>query len=530
MRGLRSDEEVAQMVTMRQQIGDRVEIAVGVHSMPPASLVMQCESIADAIGSPRSIGFRWHSMWLQAMRSLETTPDAILFRSTQSLASGSPLDSQRSLSLSYVNRMIAAISPWIAPATPGSPPMVTGAPYQAARLTSSTTELFILTSAATRGSEVLSGDGAVIDIHLTPADANKTAWRLTHFSAERLQSEITERGAHLQIVSPDAAEIIVLSGDPTVGGELSRSAKRFARQAALDRWQLATDLVQRSADNWTAATASRAVRSSSAGGLIDAARRTIADAESIYRSGDTTETLRMAQRADAWALRSQWQLAESLMPDWPNPTSCPPIDTGATEVQIMWRGLMNDQGWGANRLTSGGLDEANMIRPGRWSVGQRMTGRALSEVLHITRGAIQGGALLATVTPLTDEGLPGGYEGTAIQIRSPAVRIPAGKAIRIEAMIRTVGFGGPHQGVLVYDTIGGQEAGVLVRGRSDWVPVRLYRQSPIESKVNVMFELVGAGQATIDNVQLRLWEPVEEPPRPPLRPIAAKEDTELTKR
>ena len=458
VRGLRADEEVAQMVSMRRQIGGRVETAVGVQCMPPTSLVSQCESIADAIGSPRPTGFRWHSMWLQATRALETTPKAIVFRSTRSLASGAPLDSQRAMALSYVNRMIATISPWVAPATPGNPPVVTGAPYHAARLTNQATELFVLTSAATRGSEVLAGDGAVIDVHLTPSDATKTAWRLTHFSAERLQVQSNNAGASVQIVSPDAAEIIVLSGDPAVGGELSRSADRFARQAALDRWQLATELVQRTADNWTAATASGAIRRTVPSGLIDAARRTIADAESIYRSGDASQTLRRARRADSWALRSQWQLAESLMPDWPNPTSCPPIDTGAPEVQVMWNGLTRDQGWGDNRLTSGGLDEVNMIGPGRWNVGQRMTGRAHSEVSHITRGAIRGGALQATVAPLTDEGLPGGYEGTVIQIRSPSVRVAAGQAIRIEAMVRTVGFGGPHQGLLVYDNLGAKRA------------------------------------------------------------------------
>ena len=531
-RGLLAGEEIAQMVEMRRQIGDRVETAVGVNSMPPTSLVSQSEQIADAIGSPRPVGFRWHSMWLQTMRSLETTPSAILFRSTRSLASGSPLDSQRSMALSYVNRMIAAISPWLATATPTQPPIVAGAPYHAARLTSGTTEFLILTSAALRGSEVLCGDGSAIEIPLTPADAAKTAWRLTHFSAERLQSETTETGVHLQIVSPDAVEILVLSSEPAVGGELSRSADRFARQAALDRWQLASELVQRTDEHWTMAMAARAIDRSNSRGLINAAQRTMADAESIYRSGDTGTTLRMARRADAWALRSQWQLSESLMPDWPNPTSCPPTDSGALEVQVMWRGLMNDAGWGPNRLTSGGLDEANMIGPDRWSVGERMTGRARSQVSHLTRGAIAGGALQATVTPLTDEGLPGGYEGTVIQIRSPSVRVPEGQAIRIEAMVRTVGFGGPHQGVLVYDTIGGQEVGVLVRGRADWVPVRLYRQSQGESEVSVMFELIGAGQATIDNVSLKLWEPAEDSADPlPLRPLsAAAVDTELTKR
>ncbi len=133
----------------------------------------------------------------------------------------------------------------------------------------------------------------------------------------------------------------------------------------------------------------------------------------------------------------------------------------------------------------------------------------MSEVMHVNRGTYQGpGALRARVSPIADDALPGGYEGTVIQIRSPSVSIvPAGKAIRIDAMVRTLGFGGPHQGLLVYDTIGGQEMGVLVRGRSDWTPVRLYRQSLEESEVNVMFELIGAGEATIDDVQLSLWEP-----------------------
>lgn len=530
VRGLQPREEVAQMVMMRRQIGDRAETAVAIQSMPPPSLVGQVESIADAIGAPRPSGFHWHAMWLQTMRSLETTPSAILFRSTRSLASGSPLDSQRAMSLSYVNRMVATISPWIATARPMSPPEITGAPYQSARLTSGATELVIITSTASRGSETLAGDGAVIDIHLTPADAMKTVWRLTHFSAERLQVESSQTGTHVQIVSPDACEIIVLSSDPSVGAQFSRSAQRYARQASLDRWQLATELVQRTEEDWTAAMVAAAVGRRSPDGLIAAARQTLVGAESIYRSGETGATLRMARRADAWALRSQWRLSESMMPDWPNPTSCPPIDSGATGVQIMWRSLMNEQGWGTNRLTSGGLDDPNLFGPGRWHVGRRMASRALSEVSVVTRGAIDGGALQATVTPLTDENLPGGYEGTAIQIRSPSVRVPAGRAIRIDAMVRTVGFGGPHQGVLVYDTIGGQEGGVLLRGRSEWIPVRIYRQAVADTDVHVMFELIGAGEAKIDNVRLNVWEPTEPKIGPPFRPIAAQADTESTKR
>ncbi len=246
-RGIPGGEEVAQMRDTRRQVGDRVESAVGIASMPTETMIRQTESIADLIGAPRPISFRWHSMWLQTMRSLESTPSAILFRSSRSLASGSELASQRSMALSYINRMVATIAPWIASATPSPPPPLVGAPYRCTRLSTEGTDLLIVTSVASRGSEVLAGDGESIDILLSPAEASKTVWRLTHFSAERLTPEITSTGARVQIVSPDAAEIVVLSSDASVGGRLSQSATRFARQAGLDRWQLATDLVRRTA-------------------------------------------------------------------------------------------------------------------------------------------------------------------------------------------------------------------------------------------------------------------------------------------
>ena len=388
----------------------------------------------------------------------------------------------------------------------------------------------ILTSIASRGSEVLAGDGKTLEIQLTPSDAAKTVWRLTNFSAERISPEVTPTGARLQIVSPDAVELIVLSSDPSVGGTLAASAQRFARQAGLDRWQLTSDLVQRTRANWTMATSTRASSQPTPTNLVEVASRTLAQAEPLYRAGDVGGSMRMARRADAWGLRSEWQLAEALMPDWPRPTSCPPMDLGAADLQSIWRPLMDDQGWGINRLTSGSLDSADLIGEQRWTIGRRMASQADSRVEHITRGTYEGpGALRASVVPIADDPLQGGYEGTVIQIRSPSVRVEAGTAIRIDAVVKTIGFGGPHQGLLVYDTIGGQEMGVLARGRADWTPVRLYRQAEEEMEVHVMFELIGAGEATIDDVQLRIWQP-ESVAGPILRPIAEIETGESTRR
>ncbi len=521
VRGLNGDEELAQMTQRRRKLGNRIPLGVGIVSMPPQPMLRQVEAIAQAIGAPAPQRFHWHAMWLQAMRSLEVTPSAILYRSTRSLTSGDSLDEQRAMALSYVNRMVAMISPWVVSATPMTPPRLAGANYRCTRLVTNQTDLLIATSTAQRGSEVLAGDGATLDLLLTPADAAKTAWRLTHFSAERITPELTPSGARLRIVSPDAAEILMLSSDPAMGGQASLSAQRFARQAALDRWQLASNLVAQTSQHWQTAIATRAANRQSISNLVGVAQQTLSEAEPMFRSGDIDSTLRMACRADAWAMRSEWQLAEALMPNWPMRTSCPPIDMGAAEIQTVWRPLMDDPGWGRNLLTSGNLDTKDLIGNNRWTFGKRLTTRAHSEMLHITRGAYEGpGALRARVTSLTDEPLPGGYEGTVVQIQSPSVRISAGRAIRIDAKVRTLGFGGPHQGLLIYDSIGGQPMGVLIRGQADWATVRLYRQATEETEVHVMFELIGGGEATIDEVELRLWQPDAIGPQPITRPIA----------
>ncbi|WP_442505831.1 hypothetical protein SH528x_004642 [Novipirellula sp. SH528] len=520
-RGLTAEEEVAELTHFARRVGDRVQVAAGVMSMPAERTLQQTEAIADSIGAPPPAGFRWHSMWLQTIRSLAMAPQAIVFRSTRSLASGTELDTQRSMALSYVNRMIAMLEPWIAGATPVTPVQVGGAPYFCTRLAKENVEVILLTSKTSRGTEVLAGDGQTLELLLSPTDSKKTIWRMTHFSAERLAVESTATGARVSIVSPDAAEIIVMSSDPSVGASLNQSGARFSRQAALDRWQLAGDLVRRTRFHWQTVSASRIGNRPAPLDLMGVAGKTLADAEPLYRAGDTDATLRMARRADAWAMRCEWQLTETLMPDWPRPTSCPPIDCGAADTQTLWYPLTQDKGWSHNLLIAGSLDTADALSEDRWKFGKRLEGRANSEVVFASRGSYSGtGALLARATSIADDPLPGGYEGTVIQIRSPTVRVPAHTAVRMDALVRTIGFGQPHQGVLVYDSIGGQEMGVLVRGRSAWTPVRLYRQTLEETELSVMFELMGDGEVMIDEVTLRIWEPEKMPPPKPFRPLS----------
>jgi hypothetical protein len=524
VRGLSGSEEIALLADRNARVGRPLLEAVGVQSEAPAGLTRQLDAISAAIGAPRGDDLFWHAMWLQVARSLEASPRAILFRSTRSLTSGKPEDQRRSMALSYVNRFVEAVGMLAASGVAASPLSTAGPDYHCGRIEFPGGQLLVASTRAQHRGLVLAGDGDTLQISLPPADANKIAWRLTHFTAERLTIQSSPQGSRLEIISPDVVETIVLSSDPLMGSRLIQAVRRVANQAAIDRWQLTRESVQQVREDWQGATASRiAATSRSALDMLGAAEGTLRDAEPMYRAGDWGSTLRLSRRADAWMLKARWQLHTALSPgqQLSTPTSSPPLlSPGGIAAQILWWPLMSDSGWGENLLIGGSLDSAALLGEAGWSVGRRGGSITQSEVRIAHGPQLQGdGCLVASVVATTPDPLPGGYAGTAVQIRSPSIRAAAKTALRIDAKIRTLGFGGPDQGVLVYDNRSGPELGVLVRATPQWQNVRLYRQALDDSPLHVLFELIGAGEVMIDDVQIRPWHPTD-PVEIPLRRMA----------
>lgn len=523
-RGLPASEQALGQAQRRTRIGGRTEIAIAIESSSPRKLVEMNRAIEAAIGAPPGGSFRWHSMLTQVVQSLEQTPRAIVFRSHESLVAGTAFAQQRSMALSYINRFVAMISPWLASARPAAAYPIAGAPYRCGRLDSAGDQFLLLTSDSTIGDQVLAGDGRAIDILLPPEMIYRTAWRLTNFTAERIDIESTSTGSRIQIVSPDVAEIIVISSDASLGARLNRSAKRFAAKAASDRWQLCGDQARQIRSDWNNAVTSGATEAIMPIDLLTAAQQTLDEAETVYRAGDAEATLRLSRRADAWAVRASVQLSQALLPTGLGGQpmryiSCPPNDEGRPVLQTAWQPLMADEGWSDNLIAAGGLDQPSDLAPEKWTFGRRTLARSNSDAVWVGRGFFSGrGAIKLSAASTIREPLGGGYEGTIAILSSPTVNILANQAVRVDAMIRTIGFGAPHQGILVYDSLGGQEMGVLVRGATDWTPVRLYRQSTGDTEMKVMFEVIGDGEAVVDEISVRAWNP-DPLPGLPLRTI-----------
>lgn len=524
---LPADEEARLLEDQIRRTGRPEQVAIGVQSGPPERLKSQLTAIAASVGAGPVDDYPWHAIWLQVARGLEQAPRAVLFRSTRSLTSGTAEDQRRALALGYINRMLEAVGPLVAAAGYPQPLRCEGAAYRARQIGQDDAELVIATSTASAGGVPLAGDGAELRIELPALGGSRFAWRITGMEAERLEILWKPAGPVVQITSPDVAELIVVSANPATGARLTAALRPLAMAAAMDRWQLSSEAAFQLRADWQSAMAARAIGADQVpAGALAAAASTLADGQPLYRSGNAGATLQLAHRADGSMLRCRGQLMHALVPPGPDRVSCLPLLVpGGVPLQLALVSLQSDQQWGRNALASGDLDQADAVDRTGWTHDRRITDQSRSEVQVVHGPQMQGaGCLRVEVVPLAEDPLPGGYAGTAVRVRSPPVRCAAGQPLRIDARVRTLGFGGPYQGVLVYDSLGGPELGILVRQADQWQHVRLYRHTPAAGEVRVIFEVIGSGEALIDDVQLAAFDPATTTEPRPLRPIAQHEN------
>lgn len=521
VRGLSGTEQSRLLMDQVERTGRPVAAAVGVATMPPQRLIDQLDMLSRSLGAAKVEDFAWHPIWLQAMEAMKIGPRAIVFRSTRSLASGRQADSQRAAILSMVNRWLSIVGAAASGSRLRGILRSNRDDYQVAHLASERVELVVATRDQTAAAAMLDGP-PTLQFRLPPG-APTYAWRVTDTVLEQLNVAADGAATGVSIDSPDWVEWIVLSNDASVGVELDRVLRRHAVMLNQDRWQLVSGDLLRTREDWRSAVGGGLVPRAAvpSGVLRDAANR-MADVQPVLAAGRFSTAMQTTRTADAMGVQAARLLAGRLQPGVIQPTGLPTLlAPGATQLQLAWRPILDDGRWTANLLAGGEFDDADtMIRSG-WTHQMRLASLAEANVgVDPAAGSDGGGALRIEASARGAVPLPGGYAGTVIRVRSGPVRVPVGSWVRIDARVRTLGFGGPHQGLLVYDSDAGSEIGTLVRGDAGWQNVRLYRTVTAERPLRVIFEGLGDGEALIDSVGVSMWQPPGEPAAP-LRPLAS---------
>ena len=141
-------------------------------------------------------------------------------------------------------------------------------------------------------------------------------------------------------------------------------------------------------------------------------------------------------------------------------------------------------------------------------------------------------AILSDKKKLPDGKQPQALERSFLAVDSPAVSFPPGTWVRIGFWAKVVESRSSADGVLIYDSAGGEPLSVRPLAGARWQHYNLYRQVPQSGTIGVTFAITGLGLAFFDDVVIEAMAPgggstSSRPagPTTPPKPRSVKEDT-----
>ena len=353
-----------------------------------------------------------------------------------------------------------------------------------------------------------------------PAGANNFAWRITHTTVEQLNIVGDLATREITIENPDLIEWIVTSNDPGFGGSMQRTIRARAAEINRYRWDLVSQSLLRSREDWRSATGGGLVnRLAVPNDLLRSAAQQLSGVQRLINAGDFGDAMRATRTADQMAIRCETLLAGRLRLGGTGPQSLPTqLAPGAVPLQLAWLPSLQDGRWSSNLLAGGELDDSETLVRTGWTYQTRLPDQATAAVgIEQFAGENASAALRIEASGNGARPLAGGYAGTVARVNSSPVIFEPGSWVRVQARVRTLGFGGPNQGLLIYDSEAGSEIGLLVRGNTPWTTVTFYRVITSSNPFRVTLEGIGGGEAAIDWVAVTMWQPPL--PDPQFRPI-----------
>ena len=535
IRGLTAVEEQAFLAEQIQGAGNPRHIALSVASGPVTGLRRQLDGVAGSVNAAKVEDYGWHSTWLQTMRALEFAPTAIIFRSDSALDSGRAEDHQRSSVLRFVNHLVSLVGPIIAQGTPDAEVHCYEAPFRARMVRSGTASVVVATSTAGDAISPRSGDGKVLNLSIPSSQRTQQIHRVTSLGMERLQQTASERGPTVNIVSPDFAELLLISNDRNAITQLSHRIRSVASQINFERGQLVGNSLTQTQVDWHAAVNAGAVSGRKMPtAMLRNASTSLGESNQRHRAADVLNAYQLTRRADAWEVRTRSNLLQLLAGE-EHPLASHPALLAPGAIQLYLERIALDERtsiqpsthtgrWEPDQTIEDPFRDPTLWETSGWSHDRRREDLAQLQVDVVPDETYKDRTNMRMAVVPRQHSLPGGYAGTTLRARSGKIHVRASDWVRIDAEVRiTSRDTRPYRGLLVYDTFGGPDLGVFIRPDSQWRTVQLLRCVTTDEPLRVTFELIGEGEVRVRDLKLYNWNPSQDR-GVPFRPLALKRD------
>jgi len=495
---------------MRQRLArPGTPVWTAIQTQPTATLRTQLHAIWPDRAPPQTISEE--QLRLAALGALASGTRGLLFLSDTPLTSDDPQTRYRAQALQLLNAEMELIGPWAATGSfqttaQASEPALSSAVIRAGRTRLVLPLWFDPQAQHVVGQAALNGLSLVVP----GVPESVRAYELGPGRVEPLEQKRVTGGLRIGWDEFDLATTVVLAQDPVVVDGLKHRAAAVGSPAAGLKHNLALARY-RQVEEVLGHVGGRLPVPPQTAAWMDAARQNLEWSARQLKAGEPVAAYLYARRAGRMLRlveRSCWQTAVEALP---SAATSPGTSTFATlpwHVRLLDR--LGGSRLGPNLLEGGRFEDLHAVMSAGWHHTQQPQQGIESFADLVPEAAHSGHTGLRLVArPADPQQAPGALEGPPVWITSAPVQVPAGTLVCIYGWVQIrEPVAGSVDGLLIVDSLGGEDLAERVRQTEGWQKFVLYRVAPHSGPIQVTFALSGMGEVWLDDVALSVLEPV----------------------
>lgn len=323
-----------------------------------------------------------------------------------------------------------------------------------------------------------------------------------HLGSNGLQPLVRSHttGPRITIRDPESVSLVLFTQDPLAINRSTRVLNGNRKQAAGFRQEIASIQMRQTLD-----IVGKLGRLESAKPVLDESRAALDRAEQLLRSGDSRNALVATRTVQALVRRVQRKAWEEAVLAFPSPASsllCSSFATLPLHAEATNR--LATATWATNVLRAGDCESLEAMLRSGWR--QHAPGPS-TETTFVELSLVEpaGGRsalrMVARQLPQTT----GATDALPLSITSAPVAVEAGQSLRIHGWVKVPkAITGSDEGLMIYDSISGEELAERITHTSDWREFTLYRIATHSGELTLTFALTGFGEAWLDEVAVAI--------------------------
>ena len=466
-----------------------------------------------ALGS-RSLtthGASYRQLWNLISATFGVGSRGFYFASHTSLAGEDVEARRRRMALELINLRLRVVQPWLAAGKPLTSARSTDSQLTALVMQVERSHLMvpIWWSSNTQPGGLPQHQGPV-SLVVPGVPESCEAYLLTPGGAQRLRHKRVTGGIRVSLEKRPTDALVLLTSDPQAFSQTNEYLRKQAPRAARLRSQLAAIRSQQT-QSVVASLAAGPTENQAIQNLLSEAASVLQQSQTDLASGRFFSAYQRAAAADSVLDRVDGQLwNETVGPDEIPIQALQSHPLAASFSSLadfrQLKTILARAPAGANLLPGGGFEHLPTLLQLGWK-HQRLPQPGVQSAVRLSPEAPHSGSycLELEALPADPDAPPATLPTAPAWVTSPEMPLQAGDLVEITGVARV-----PQQplgsidGLMIFDSLGGEEMAVRVTEAPSWRPFRLLRAAPTDTTVTVTIALTGHGRVQLDDLAIRV--------------------------